>query len=219
MLPLVQVSRVWLEVDGYTLPDCAQYNQIQELPSEILQLTLPAFSPELLAVSFGRKFTVTAKHYSTVLEITPSGTTGKAIDRNKMPPGYEIHQQDPATSQAKASVGRTILKLVRPGHISGDSQIAILAGGEVEVSENLIGLPIAIQCPIVYPEVALMSEEPLGEFIVHIVGKGDEGLTYLKLPHCRLPDNARIQTRSLSIKYSLQGMEKKLLNGTKSLEA
>lgn len=217
MLPLIQISRVWLEVDGYTLPDCAMYNQIQELPSEILQLTLPAFSPELLAVSFGRRFTIEAKHYSTVLEITPTGTRGFPGDRNQMPLGYEIHEQDPATSTAKACVGRTVLTLVKPGEITGDSQIAIAKGGEIECSENLIGLPIVIHCPIVYPEVAMMSQEPLGEFTLHVVGKGDQGLTYLKMPHCKLPDNLRIQTRSLRIQYSLKDMETRLL-GPKSLE-
>ena len=209
VFPLAQVHRAWLEVDGYTLPVCA--SSLEEDSSETLQLYFPASSPELEAVSFGRKFQIVSREIFNLFDALPASEFGIMRDRNRMPPGYEIHEQDPSTSKAKASAGNLSLRLVKPNEIEGERQIAIQDGGRIRVSPDVVGKTVLIHCPIFYPEVALMSESPLEEFTLHSVGDSGSGLSHVKLPHCRLKEGKlplRIDRGySLSIHYSLSEME------------
>lgn len=210
VFPLSQVYKAWLEVDGYTLPTCA--SSLEEDSSETLQLYFPASSPELEAVSFGRKFQITSREIFSLFDAMPSATDGGVMrDRNRMPPGYEIHEQDPATSKAKASAGGLPLKLVRPYSIEAERQIAIKEGGTIQISPDVVGKTVVIHCPIFYPEVALMSGDPLEEFALHSVGEDGSGVCHVKLPHCRLKEG-KLPRRvnrgySLSIHYGLEDME------------
>lgn len=209
VFPLTLVYKAWLEVDGYTLSSCAQ--SLEEDSSETLQLFFPAFSPDLEAVSFGRKFEITSREIFTLFDAMPTDIHSTMRDRNRLPIGYEIHEQDPETSKAKASAGGFPLVLVKPDQSMTERQIAILSGGRIQVSPDVVGKSTVIHCAVFYPEVALMSSDPLGEFSLHAVGEDGSSLRHVKLPHCRLK-GSKLPPRtgrglSLAIKYSLDDIQ------------
>jgi hypothetical protein len=221
LFPLSLPFRAWLEVDGYTLPYCARYKDI-EISDSSLQLKFAASGGELEAVSFGRKFTVKALEATTVLELQPTGRTGQLVDRYGNT-GYTLAAQDPATTTAKANGlladRSSALVFVAPGQATGKQQLAILDGGKVELSDDLSRHErIIVQCPVLYPAVAQMSNDPLDTLTVHLVGRAsDHTYAYVRIPECRLPegrlpkqgqpvrlisllfDRDRIETRPLTI--------------------
>jgi len=180
MLPFARYIRAWLEIDSQAIEPCALYENIQVSETSV-QLVFPsASSAKLDAVLLGRKFTCTDYHDTTLLEGVATRTGGQLKDRLEKIE-YILPVQDFTPDNTKILAVRqngipVQVSLGDPREDTEEVRLLIKEDGSFINSELLAGSTITIHCPIYYPEVVLMSDEPITELKLRIVGRDGGGL-------------------------------------------
>lgn len=194
MLQISKILKAWLEITDdppMVVPAYAQPSSVTvNMTDGTAYMEFAAITAELDAIAAGRRYEVRQGYTGvTMLELTPTSTTGTAKDVRKSA-AYEIEEQDPENTSAIAFIApasekesATPLKIVAPGQATGKNQIAIKFGGKCEVSSNVIGKTIKIRLPIKYPESVLITQEPIESVIAHLVVLWqDDTIKYVNLP-------------------------------------
>lgn len=211
MLQILKVLKAWLEITDnppLVVPALAIRNSVIVNPSGTVSMYFKATTAELNAVVMGKRYEVqTSRSAIAMLELTPMTAEATAKDSyNKS--GYIIEAQDPATTTALAflppppnSDRGTSLEIVQYDKVQASNQIAIANGGKCRVSSNLIGSTIKIRMPVIYPEVVLVSQEPINNITAHLVVEwADSSIKYVGLlGSLEQSSNANLQSRERQI--------------------
>lgn len=222
---LAQPFRAWLEVSDCSVPVCAHYQEIQLLANDQIELSFnrTASSAELDAVLMGRLFTLTSREDVATLEAKPNARVGQFQDRLGGK-GYAIHNQIPETTPTAkvfACLDDAQARVAVVSKITGDRQICIYEGGKFIVSADLVNIPLLARIPVTYPQIVMMSEDPIEMLTMHLVGKAsNQTVQYICLKECRLvplPRNER-KDRTIRLAYDPNTIHRATLNASKVLD-
>jgi hypothetical protein len=189
-----------------------------------VQLVFPSASgAKLDAVLLGRKFTCTDYHDTTLLEGTATRTGGRLKDRLGKTE-YVLPVEDFTPDNTKILAVRqngvpVQVVLGNPGEDTEEVRLLIKEDGSFVNSEALAGSTVTIHCPIYYPEVVLMSDDPITELKLHIVGRDGAGLLLYAGMYVRLQPGVPSvgeDSKVLKLDFDLEAVKLESLHGTEN---
>jgi hypothetical protein len=208
-------------MDSQAIEPCALYENIQVSGTSV-QLVFPsASSAKLDALLLGRKFACTDYHDTTLLEGFATGSGGRLKDRlGKVE--YVLPVQDFAPDNTKILAVRqngvpVQVALGDPGEDTDEVRLLIKDDGSFINSETLAGSTVTIHCPIYYPEVVLMSDEPITDLKLHIIGRDGAGLLLYAGMEVRLQPgvpSVSEDTKVLKLDFDMEAVKLEPMHGT-----
>jgi len=180
MLPFARIHRAWVEVDGQPVDPCALYENIQVSETTVQLVFPPASGAKLDAVLLGRGFTCTDFSDTTLLEGMAGASGGRLRDRlgksEYTLPVSELTSDNTKILAVKPS-GTPVQVVLGDGKSEGgEGWLWINEDGSFSSSREVSGCNVTIHCPIYYPEVVMMSEDPFSSLKLHLVGRDGGGI-------------------------------------------